>query len=114
MKDLQKVRKKLAESNKEKIRQLRDEYVDIFLEQLEKNNSKCIMYPSTVSVELVENVKEGLMTSETRAAEYNLQALYEAQVLLNKIDGYNVHVKPGKLFSKDALGKRLCGKVKIQ
>ena len=117
MREPQEVRTKLAKSNEEKIRQLTNEYVDMFLEQLERNNARVIMYPATVHVELVQDMEKGTMKNEVHSAEFNLQALSEARNKLKSEKGYKVRIKGFKFFAKDykdALAWRLCGKVRIE
>ncbi|MDE5830677.1 MAG: hypothetical protein K2H53_03200 [Clostridia bacterium] len=118
MRDPQEVRTTLAKNNKERIEELRDTYVDMFMEQVEAENAKCIMYPVNIQVELVQDIKAGTMTNKKRSAEYNLQALYMAEEKLKAEKGFDkVRVKNGKFFTRDyklSIAKRLCGRVRIE
>lgn len=116
MTDLQLVRSELAGSNKETIQKLKQAYINMFVEELELQNAKCIYYPSNVRVELIEDVKDNKLRSSKSSEEFNWQALIEVAKLLNCQLGCKAKVKHGKLFTKDKkmkLARRLVGMVRI-
>lgn len=110
---LQVIRKMFEEhrNKKKRIKELADAYVDMFLEQIEKKKidaTKERFVPTTVTVELVQNRKDGTISNRERSEKFNIEALLMAEKRLAKdyrAEACNDHYPP--------FAYRLTGKVTI-
>lgn len=87
------------------IMELAEKYIQMALDELqlksEKQPVQYVTIPQKIRVELVEDIREGILKNSKETAPFNCHALVIARDKLNEAERVNADIRFGKFFTRD-------------